>query len=320
MVKRIALILSCAVLAGVTAGAVRADEEGNQLQALLAKVAPSVATVRAVIKTEDKGEQGPDQESRVALTGVVVSEDGLIMMTNIMFSPKRFYQLMGYPASSLEQYNVKVTPTAFKVTFGQEDKEYDAFLAATDASLDLAFVKVEGLGDRKLTPVDFSSSTPPTVGQKIVTVSRLEKGYDYAPYYQCARISGEVNKPRKAWMLDGSVPGFGAPIFAMNGDVVGVLTTVISGFKDESAAGSMGFSMMMRMLGGGGGVPGGVFVLPGQTIKAVIDQAGKRAVEVAAERAKKAAEKPATTTPAKPAVNPAAPKDGKDKGKPAGKP
>jgi hypothetical protein len=314
MGKRLAIIiLGLTVLAG---GRARADEEGNQLQAVLAKVAPSVATVRAVIKTEDKGEQGQDQESRVALTGVVVSEDGLVMMTNLLFSPKRFWQLMGYPASSLEAYNVKVTPTAFKVTFGHEEKEYDAFLAATDANLDLAFVKVEGLGDRKLTPVDFSSSTPPTIGQKVVTVSRLEKGYDYAPYFQCSRVSGEVNKPRKAWMLDGTASGFGAPIFTLNGDVVGVLTTVVSGFKDESAAGGMGFSMMMRMLGGGGGMPGGVFVLPGQTIKAVIDQAGKRAVEVAAERAKKAAEKPAATAPAKPANPPAgAPKD-KPKPKP----
>ena len=319
MVKRIAILLPVLGLVALSGPRALADEEGTQLQALLAKVAPSVATVRAVIKTEEKGDSSQDQETRVALSGVVVSEDGLVMMSNLLFSPKRFWQLMGYPASSLESYNVKVTPTSFKVTFGQEDKEYDAFLAATDTNLDLAFVKVEGLADRKLTPIDFSSSTPPTVGQKVVAVSRLEKGYDYAPYYQCARVNGEINKPRKAWLLDGSISGFGAPIFAVNGDLVGVLTTVVSGYKDEGAAGSMGFSMMMRMIGGGGGAPSGAFVLPGQTIKAVIDQASKRAVEVAAERAKKAAEKPAEKAAApttKPGTPPAAPKDKGKTGKP----
>jgi hypothetical protein len=300
-------LLSLSLLASLIALAprARADDEASQLVGLVDKISPAIATVRVVLKTEFKfGGQGQDNESKLTLQGVVVDPTGLIIVSNSPFNTSRMSEMFGGGASS-EGFGMKMTPTSFKVVFGREEKEYDAFLAATDTKIDLAFIKVEGLSDRKLPFVDFSASETPSLGQKVVGVSRLGKGYDYAPYFESARVSGEINKPRKAWMVDGGLGELGLPVFTPTGEVVGVLSTVPSGVKEEDSDDSMGFSMMMRLFGGGGGGMG-AFILPGPTVKAVIEQASRRAVEVAAERAKKKAAAPApapaAAAPKKPGV------------------
>lgn len=294
---------------------VRADEEASQLQTLVEKTAPAVASLRVVLKTEYKGGGASrDQESRLTMQGVVVTPDGLLMLSNTPFSTKRMMEMMG-AEGMIEDLGMKITPVAFKVSFPGDEKEYDAFLAATDTNLDLAFVKVEGLEGKTLAVVDFGSAVNPTIGQRVVAVSRLSKGYDYAPYFQSGRVVGEITKPRRAWILEGGISEFGLPVFTTSGEVIGVLTTVPSGVKDEGLGDSMsmGFSFLMRMLGGGGGgVAGGVFVVPGATVKSVIERAAAKAVEVAAERAKKKAQKEAEKAK-EPKKETTKPKEGKPK-------
>jgi S1-C subfamily serine protease len=291
---------------------VRADDEGVQLQALLEKQSPAICTVKAVLKTEFKaGGQSQDQESKLTMQGVVVDPEGIVMMSNMPFSPGRAMEMFGRGGEG-EGFNVKATPSSIKVIFAKEDKEYDAFLAATDTKLDLVFIKVEGLGDRKLPFVDFGTTSELAIGQPVVAISRLKKGYDYAAYVQTARVIGEIAKPRKAWMLQGGVSELGLPVFAMNGNVIGVLTTVPAAGKEEGNDDSMNFAMFMRFFSGGGGNAGGAFVVPGQSIKLVVEQAKQRAVTLAVERAKKkdtipppagVVKKPATTAPPKPKPN-----------------
>ncbi len=298
----------CRSLLGVAAltfwaASVRAQDEMAQLDGLVTKYAPAIVTVKAIVKTETKfGGAGQAQESRMNLTGVAVSADGLVMISNMSFSPMRMMEMMGMP-EEMGDMSFKVTPTSFKVVIGSEEKEYNAFLAATDTNLDLAFVKVEGLGDRTLPFVDFGQGTSALVGQKVAQINRLGRGYDYAPFFQTARVNAEIAKPRTAWMLEGDISAFGLPVFGMTGDVVGVLTTIPSGVKEQGADAAMGLSMVMRLMGGGGSAPGGAFVLPASVVKGVIEQAKVRAIEVAAERAKPKP-KPKQSAPAKPAAKP----------------
>jgi len=307
-VKRVSLALygmAAILTTGVTAAA-HADEMATQLQNLVEKRAPSIVTVKVVLKSEFKaGGQGQDSESRMELQGVVVDRSGLVMVSSSAWSPNRFAEMMG-GADNQEGFGVKVTPTEFKVIFERDEKEYSAFLAATDTKLDLGFLKIEDPLDRTVTAVDFGATATPTVGQQVVSVSRLPKGYDYAPYFESARISGVIAKPRKAWMLDGSISGFGLPVFSSSGEVLGVLTTVASGVKDASSRDSMGFSMFMRMMSGAGGGLFRAFLVPAPAVESVILQARQRAVEVAAQRAKNRAN--AKPVPEK---KPAAPGKGK---------
>lgn len=292
----------------VLAGALPAlgQDYTDRLEKLVARLAPAIVTVKAVLKTESKfGGESRAQESRINLTGVTVSPDGLVMLSNTAFSPTRAMEMLGMPAEMRDEMGMKTTPTTIKVVFGNEETEYEAFVAATDANLDLMFVKVEGLGDRKLPFVDFGAGTQALVGQRVVQVNRLGRGYDYAPYFQTAVVNGEIATPRKAWLLEGSVSTLGLPVFALGGEVIGVLTTIPAGVNEPGSAEAMGLSMFMRLMSGGG-TAGTSFVLPASVVKGIVEQAKAKAVEVAAQRARKPKEqtKPASQPTTKPATKP----------------
>lgn len=307
---RYLLALAASLLACRAQGQV--DEPSYR--SLVDKYAPAIVTVKLVLKVESSGGgQARSNETRVTVPGVVVSEDGLVMMTNEPFAPQRAGQLMG--AEMPDGMSMKMTPTTVKLVIPGDDKEIDAFLAATDANLDLAFLKAEGLGDRKLPFVDFSATPAAEVGNLALQVVRLGKGYDYAPCVQASRICGKLAKPRPALILDGTVGTLGLPVFSTSGEPIGVLTTLLPGAKVEDAGESAGFAHFMTQFSGGT-TNGGAFVLPPVAIKGLIEQAKARAPEVAAERARrKAEEKPAD----KPAVKPTQP-PAKPGGKPTTKP
>jgi hypothetical protein len=183
-------------------------------------------------------------------------------------------------------------PSEIKVLFEQDEKENTAFLAATDTNLGVAFLQLEEPGGQKLKAIDFAHPDSLAVGDLVAAVSRLGKGYDSAPYVETARISGEIAKPRRAWVLDHGLSTLGLPVFSPAGRVAGILSMVDSGLADSDNGADMTFSMAMRMLTGGGGLVH-TFVVPAPAVAAVIDQARQQAAQKAALRAtKKAAPAP----------------------------
>ncbi len=287
------LALLAAACLGFTAP-VRADDVPAAVQALVARQSPAIVTVRAVLKTTAKGAGAQTSESRTEMQGVVVDSSGLVMVSSVPFSPAKLVEMMGLPAEAADSAPT-ITPTAFKVVFANEDKEYPAFLAATDTTLGLTFLRIEDLAGRVPTAIAFGSRPAPALGDPVYALSRLSKGYDYAPYYSSARVSGVITKPRTAVMLEGGISDLGLPVFSQTGDAVGVLTSVASGVKPEGANEAMGMQMMMRLMGGGsGGNHSSVFLVPASVVSAVIAQAQTRAAALAAQRA--------TAKPATPAV------------------
>jgi hypothetical protein len=248
-------------------------------QKLLQSRAQGIVTLRVLSKFEaNMGGQGASHEMRSEIQGVAVDRDGLIMVSNIFLNP---YSLgMNDQAA---QAGIKMTPTSIKVVFADDDKEYDAFLAATDTKLNLAFIKIENLAGKVISPVDFATGVSPAIGQQLFSVSRLSRGYDYSAFVQTGRINGEIVRPRRAWLLDGSVSGFGLPVYTPAGELVGVITTIPSSIKEDSQnPDTMGMAMAMRMMSGGGMLQ--PFIIPASTVQAVITQAKASAIEVAAKR------------------------------------
>ena len=275
-------------LAAVMTGAGRiahADDEATQLAGLVNKAAPTVVTLKIVLKSA--GSQGAGQEGRIEVQGVVVDKSGLIMVSNLPFNTSRFMALMGRGGGA----ETKSTLTDIKVLFAQEDKEYSAFVAATDTKLDLAFIKIDDLGDKQITAVDFSGTPSAAIGDRVIAVSRMQKGFDYAPFFASSRISGTIDKPRRAYMIEGGIGEFGLPVYSPTGAVLGVLTTVDSGVSNDSSEGSS-FASSTRFLTGGGMVK--AFVIASPAVNALIAQAKIKAVTVGAERAKNKT-KPAVT-------------------------
>jgi hypothetical protein len=256
--------------------------ESAQLARLLADKAPTVVPVRLVLKTEMKyAGNAQDEESRLEMDGTVVDPGGLVMIANTALSPSRLLSLMG---QEMEGAEITATPTDIKVVLGPDEKEYTAFLAATDSKVDLAFLQVEGLGDRRLQAVDLQTSVKPAIGDELAVVSRLAKGFDAAPYLELARVVGEITKPRPAWVVGGPA-AFGVPAYTLDGKFAGVLTTLESGVAASDGESPFGFSTAMRMLSGGGGMirP---FLLPASAVSSLVQRAREQAAAKIAERAK----------------------------------
>lgn len=279
--RRISLAFFVVASFAVAASA-RAGTEPAQLGKLLADKAPTVVPVRLVLKTEMKyAGNAQDQESRLEMDGTVVDPGGLVMIANTALSPSRLLSLMG---QEMEGAEITATPTDIKVVLGPDEKEYGAFLAATDSKADLAFLQVEGLGDRKLPAIDLQASAKPAIGDELAVVSRLAKGFDSAPYLELARVVGEVTKPRPAWVIGGQA-AFGVPAYTLDGKFAGVLTTLETGVASSDGDSPFGFATAMRMLSGGGGVirP---FLLPASAVTSLVQRAREQAAAKIAERAK----------------------------------
>jgi S1-C subfamily serine protease len=248
MIRHIAL--SGMVLAGAIGwpGAARADERGEQLAAVLEKVAPSVVTLKMVGKVRGR-------ERNFDFQGTVVSSTGLILCDDGNF---------GGGFAKVDVQSIKV------IIDRDEETEIEAFHVATDTKLQLAYLQIENLGDRKLSFVDLKDDASAKIGQQVVSVTRFPKGYDFAPAFFTARVGAKVKKPRKVWWADGRILD-GMPVFALDGKLLGVGAQVSSGLSERSGGGAL-------------------FILPARPLRASVQQAEKKAIELAAERAKEKAE------------------------------
>lgn len=251
---------------------------------LLSRYAAAIVRVEAVLETRlNLGGQGEAEDSRLDLLGAVVDSSGLVMIWNSHISSARMVEMM-QNAGRGEGMGIQVVPRSFTVML--PEGEVPAMLAATDSALDLAFLQLERPPAKPLTFVDFSHSARPTVGDALLAVSRLGRGFDHAPYLQSARMGGVLKKPREAWIVDGNLSAFGLPVFDRAGGPVGVVTTVATrGGATDSAAGS---PTMGQMIGGAFGAPGegplGVFVLPGERVASLVKLASERAQQLLKER------------------------------------
>jgi len=248
------------------------QEASNMHKQLLEKVASSIVTVRVVMKYEFKsGDESETSEQKFSMQGAIVSSDGLILLSAMPLTAESLKQMMGIEAEQEERFDFKLTPQSFKVIFGTESKEYEATLVATDSQLGLAFLKIKDLEGRVLNPIQFKD-TPLTIGQELYTVSRLPKGFDYAPYFSSGRVIGEVSKPRRAFLMEGNISELGLPVYTLTGEAVGVAVLMGHGLKQDDES-DFGFSMSF---GGQGGTT--LFILSVSTVKPLIEQASKRAV------------------------------------------
>ena len=245
-------------------------ETSNLYKQILEKVQPNIVTVRVVIKIDVKSEDETESnESKFTLQGVVLTSDGLILVSGVLLSSESFKQLVGLEDD--DQMSFTITPQSFKVIFGSETKEYEAKLVATDSQLGIGFLKITDLEGRTLTPITFSDEEL-AVGKEVLAVSRLPKGFDYAPYFVSGRIIGEVSKPRKAFLIEGNVRSLGLPVYSLKGEAVGVVVLLRHGIGEEEV--DFGFRTSF------GDNSRAAFLLPAAALRPLIEQAIQRAASV----------------------------------------
>jgi len=282
-------------LAPVTADAVEADT----VRQLLDRYSPAVVSVEAVVRTEmQMGGQGQDEESEIDLVGAVVDPGGLVMIWNSRISSARIGEMMRLMGRDGGDFDIEMTPLSFDVRIPGQEEPVEAFLAASDPQLDLAFLQLaeppaepmvffdvgggeaagEGSGDLEGGEI---------VGAEVFAVSRLSTSFTHAPFLGTGRVVGELVKPRRAWIVSGDFQTYGMPLFTADGRVVGVLSTVVSSVAADRATAQMQGGMA-NMMGGGDGKtmgPIGSFALPAEAVARAVERSLERARELAAERA-----------------------------------
>src|SRR2546423_2182327 len=186
------LLLTCAVTA-------RADVPPETAQKLLETVTPSLVAVQVTWEYEyGKFEYvGP---------GVVVSDDGLVMMTLSVVSPT-------IPDAQLKDFKITV-PRADK-----DDEELEAVFCGRDERANLAFVRAKE--PRKWTPVKFED-VPVATGERVMSVGMLPKSAGYKTYFQSGLISTKLRGEVPTFLVtSGALAAVGSPVFNMDGKAVG---------------------------------------------------------------------------------------------------
>lgn len=249
---------------------------------LLERYDETIVPVEAVLQTQVKmGGQGEEQESRLDIVGALVSPRGLVMIWNSHISSQRVSEIM--ERMGREGIEVEITPTEFTVSLQEPRREADAFLAATDSTLDLAFLQLSEPPAEPLPYVDFETAAETGIGETVYTIDRMTPSFDDAPRVTRAVVGGRLTKPRQAWILDADRNAFGLPVFAADGTPVGALTTIFSTLGDQRAGGGLG-QFMGSLMRQRPDVPVGAFVLPGDRVRHLVRRAGKRADELLAQR------------------------------------
>jgi S1-C subfamily serine protease len=278
-----AAVLGAAILA---AGTATGADDAAVWSKLLNDKSPSVVYVKAVLKLElSLMGQNQTEEQTGDFSGVLVDPCGLVMASSLPLSGPGRGMMPRMPGRNID---IKITPVSLKVIFPGDEKEYEAVLGATDSNLNLAFLRIKNLEGKKVQCVDFGDAAPVAIGQELVGVDRVGKGFDYAPFFGRATVNGELKQPRPMFSVQGEFGAQGLPLFTKEGKVVGALT-MQQGVEGTSEGLDIGGLLGMLSGGGRGGLGVNVFLIPAATVKAVIDKA-KPASE---EALKKAAEKKA---------------------------
>jgi hypothetical protein len=260
-------------------------------QALLDRYAPTVVNLRVTLASEMEGSGAPAEEATDEVRGAVVDPSGLILVWNSHLSAGRMTEL--FAGGGMGAGKLQVTATDVRVTLPGESRDRRGFVAASDSSLDLAFVQIEEMPEAPLAAVDFASAAPVRIGDELATVSRLSSAFDRVAFVDVVRVGGELRKPRQAWILTGgNATQAGMPYFAADGRPAGVLVTFLSRAGDPTSRNPGKLFAELMSLGRGQSEVGpvGLFLLPAERVQAVIGQARERAKELLAERQAAAAE------------------------------
>jgi hypothetical protein len=279
-----AVLATLAAFGAGTSSSARAGDAAESSEAFLARISPAIVSIDAVVRVElTMMGQSQTSEEKQALTAVVVDPSGVLMT--------------GYPGQAMKAFeergaSIKLVPTRLLVTVGNETKEHEAAVLARDSNLDLVFLQVVDLGDATMAALDLSKGTTPQIGQALLGVRRLDRGFDRAPELLRASIAEHVTQPRPMWGMSGDFASsaeedMGLPVFDAAGTVAGVVSM-------QMAFGAPTERPVTRP-----------FVLPLEPVRAALAAAKKRAPEVIAEAKKAAAEGAMSDAPP-----PEAPMDG----------
>lgn len=223
-------------------------EESGLYKKLIDTQSDAIVSIKAVLTIEIRMMgQAENEESRTELPGVMVNNSGLIMTSNQPFSGEAMGQIFRSAPGNVE---TDVSLTGITVVI--KDESYNANLVATDSELGLAFIQLEDTENRTYSYVNFNTDNKPETGNPVYMLARLGEGFDFAPLVRKLVVSGEITRPRQAWIADIHAKGHtGLPVFSSDGSIAGVITSLQEAREEPTAGGGrIGLGRMFRSMQG----------------------------------------------------------------------
>ena len=259
--------------------AARADEVSEKGREIFKKQQKVVVTVQIVQKVTyaSGGRTGEPRENKQDVTSTVIDSSGLAVLALSASDPSEMIKRM-YP-----DYKVEVEVSDVKILL-DDGTEIPAEIVLRDKDLDLAFIRPKAKQTSPMPAVDLAKSSPAQVLDSVFTINRLGRAAGRAHAASVERITAVVQKPRTFYIPDSTMTatGLGSPVFALDGNIVGI--------------------MVMRAISSGGASAGSSrqdnatsIILPAEDVL----KAAKQAPEAKGEETKKEEAKATTTEPEK---------------------
>lgn len=219
MITMAMLLLACMVC--------RAGEVEDAARGILEKQQKAVVTVQLVVKEKMSfpGEAGQDNESKMEVTGTVISPEGLTLVA--LSDTDRSSMFANFmPDEMSGQFKIESVVSDVKILL-DEGKEIDAAVVLRDKDLDLAFVRPKAKPEAALAFVDLSQAGTAQVLDRVVTLNRLGKVGNRTASVSLEYIEAIVSKPRTFYFPGSAatMTGTGSPAFTLDGKALGVFVT-----------------------------------------------------------------------------------------------
>lgn len=207
------ILMLCATGAGA------AEDLRTTARTVLEERGGTVVTVRLVLKRRVvvQGQERGSSEMQSEISGVVISETGLTVVSDSASNPWALYPSDGDGAK------VDTDTTDVKILL-EDGREIPARFVLRDHDLDLAFVQPEA-GDVKLPYLNLEGARVPRPLDDLIFIYRAGKILNRQVSVALGQVQTVVRKPRTFIVSDwlNSTAALGSPVFDGSGALVGIV-------------------------------------------------------------------------------------------------
>ena len=255
------------VLAGVlvlyVAGTALADESAERGRAVLEKWKSSIVTVQMVTAVS-MGMGSQKVEDKAEATGTIIDpSSGLVVFSLTSSDPTAALGKMMGMFGELGDSGMQAEVTDIKIRL-PGGEELPSEIVLRDRDLDLVFVRPNEKPSDPLPAVDLADPALPKALDEVVVLNRLGNVANWTTSAKLNRIQAVIEKPRTYYILGDDLT-LGAPVFALDGKIVGIML-----LRTSTGRPSMGG--FLQGISGMGMLP---IVLPAEDIAEVAQQVGE---------------------------------------------
>ena len=210
--NRALLLLAALLLVPGVASAKK--QKGQTIPQFYAAAAPTLATVEF---NQEFVAGGQNQQTKSYTDGVVISADGLVLISGNVRFPQRGPGRMA--SGSLPEL------TGFRLFFA-DGREHAAEVVTFDTDLNLGLLRITD-AEGPLPHVQFTADFTPEIGSGFRSMTLFTQEYGREPVFSPMSISAMLRTPQDVWSLAGSTTNLvGAPLWNAKGKAVGVVAQV----------------------------------------------------------------------------------------------